>query len=165
MAEKVTIMKLNVVDLQCHKCYTKVKKVLCKFPQIRDQTYDEKKNVVMVGDRLQSGCVASHVMKVVKVGHVFKVMVGDHPHCQRSFLNRHLDALPPAYPVPIGVCCESCSEGREGGPCFQGYGRSPPCYEGHYGRPVYDSYGGTRPCHVSRCDYLSEENPSGCTIM
>ncbi|KAK9942696.1 hypothetical protein M0R45_008347 [Rubus argutus] len=41
--KKVTIMVLKV-DLQCEKCYRKVKKVLCKFPQIRDQTYDEKNN-------------------------------------------------------------------------------------------------------------------------
>ncbi|KAK9950571.1 hypothetical protein M0R45_006056 [Rubus argutus] len=36
------------VDLQCEKCYRKVKKALCKFPQIRDQTYDEKNNQVMI---------------------------------------------------------------------------------------------------------------------
>ncbi|KAH0969910.1 hypothetical protein GBA52_022066 [Prunus armeniaca] len=49
MAEKemVTTMVLKV-DLQCHKCYKKVKKVLCKFPQIQDQTYDEKQNQVVI---------------------------------------------------------------------------------------------------------------------
>ncbi|ONI09716.1 hypothetical protein PRUPE_4G004900 [Prunus persica] len=45
--EKETIMVLKV-DLQCHKCYKKVKKVLCKFPQIRDQIYDEKQNQVVI---------------------------------------------------------------------------------------------------------------------
>ncbi|XP_062001310.1 protein PYRICULARIA ORYZAE RESISTANCE 21-like [Rosa rugosa] len=45
--KKVTIMILKV-DLQCEKCYRKVKKVLCKFPQIRDQTYDEKNNLVII---------------------------------------------------------------------------------------------------------------------
>ncbi|KAJ7967831.1 pollen-specific leucine-rich repeat extensin-like protein 1 isoform X1 [Quillaja saponaria] len=40
-------MRLNV-DLQCEKCYKKVKKVLCKFPQIRDQMYDEKNNQVII---------------------------------------------------------------------------------------------------------------------
>ncbi|KAM1009034.1 hypothetical protein ACFX2A_005513 [Malus domestica] len=45
--EKVTIMVLKV-DLQCHKCYKKIKKVLCKFPQIRDQIYDEKQNQVVI---------------------------------------------------------------------------------------------------------------------
>ncbi|GMI72660.1 HEAVY METAL ASSOCIATED PROTEIN 35 [Hibiscus trionum] len=47
MAEKVTIMVLKV-DLQCRKCYKKVKKVLCKFPQIRDQVYDNKANTVTI---------------------------------------------------------------------------------------------------------------------
>ncbi|KAK7303415.1 hypothetical protein RJT34_14321 [Clitoria ternatea] len=47
MAEKVTIMKLKV-DLECEKCYKKVKKLLAKFPQIRDQKYDEKESIVMI---------------------------------------------------------------------------------------------------------------------
>ncbi|GKV47650.1 hypothetical protein SLEP1_g54530 [Rubroshorea leprosula] len=45
--EKVTTMVLNV-DLQCSKCYKRVKKLLCKFPEIRDQTYDEKANKVTI---------------------------------------------------------------------------------------------------------------------
>lgn len=36
------------VDLQCCSCYKKVKKILCKFPQIRDQIYDEKGNTVTI---------------------------------------------------------------------------------------------------------------------
>ncbi|WVZ10169.1 hypothetical protein V8G54_014699 [Vigna mungo] len=40
-------MRLKV-DLQCHKCYKKVKKILCKFPQIRDQVYDEKHDIVTI---------------------------------------------------------------------------------------------------------------------
>ncbi|XP_061344373.1 pollen-specific leucine-rich repeat extensin-like protein 1 [Gastrolobium bilobum] len=47
MAEKVTIMKLKV-DLECEKCTKKVKKVLCKIPQIRDQKFDEKQNIVTI---------------------------------------------------------------------------------------------------------------------
>ncbi|KAK1553598.1 hypothetical protein Q3G72_000949 [Acer saccharum] len=50
MAEKtnkVTIMLLKV-DLECYKCYKKVKRILCKFPQIQDQVYDEKNNTVMI---------------------------------------------------------------------------------------------------------------------
>ncbi|XP_062088108.1 protein PYRICULARIA ORYZAE RESISTANCE 21-like isoform X2 [Humulus lupulus] len=44
---EVTIMVLKV-DLKCHRCYKKIKKVLCKFPQIKDQVYDEKKNTVTI---------------------------------------------------------------------------------------------------------------------
>nr|XP_027087894.1 protein PYRICULARIA ORYZAE RESISTANCE 21-like isoform X1 [Coffea arabica] len=40
-------MRLKV-DLQCPCCYKKVKKILCKFPQIRDQVYDEKQNLVTI---------------------------------------------------------------------------------------------------------------------
>ncbi|XP_073055949.1 uncharacterized protein [Primulina eburnea] len=36
------------VDLQCSSCYKKIKKILCKFPQIRNQVYDEKRNTVTV---------------------------------------------------------------------------------------------------------------------
>ncbi|KAL7142875.1 hypothetical protein ABFS83_08G154000 [Erythranthe nasuta] len=46
-AEKVTPMVLKV-DLQCPCCYKKIKKTLCKFPQIRDQVYDEKANTVTI---------------------------------------------------------------------------------------------------------------------
>ncbi|KAL4359916.1 hypothetical protein AHAS_Ahas08G0125200 [Arachis hypogaea] len=41
----VTVMKLKV-DLECHKCYKKVKKVLAK--EIRDEKFDEKQNVVTI---------------------------------------------------------------------------------------------------------------------
>ncbi|XP_059307092.1 protein PYRICULARIA ORYZAE RESISTANCE 21-like isoform X1 [Lycium ferocissimum] len=47
--EKTTIMVLKLkVDLQCSSSYKKVKKILCKFPQIRDQVYDEKANTVTI---------------------------------------------------------------------------------------------------------------------
>ncbi|XP_059309473.1 heavy metal-associated isoprenylated plant protein 6-like [Lycium ferocissimum] len=45
--EETTTMVLEV-DLQCCSCYKKVKKILCKFPQIRDQLYDEKANTVTI---------------------------------------------------------------------------------------------------------------------
>ncbi|KAG6387517.1 hypothetical protein SASPL_152709 [Salvia splendens] len=45
--EKVTLMVLQA-DLQCPCCYKKIRKTLCKFPQIRDQVYDEKKNEVKI---------------------------------------------------------------------------------------------------------------------
>ncbi|XP_071709207.1 uncharacterized protein [Rutidosis leptorrhynchoides] len=45
--EKVTEMVLNV-DLKCSHCYKKVKKVICKIPQIRDQVFDVEKNKVKI---------------------------------------------------------------------------------------------------------------------
>ncbi|KAI4294892.1 hypothetical protein MLD38_040829 [Melastoma candidum] len=44
---KVTKMVIKV-DLQCCKCYKKIKRVLCRYPQIRDQIYDEKNNRVFI---------------------------------------------------------------------------------------------------------------------
>ena len=40
-------MKLGV-DLECDRCYKKIKKLLCKFPEIRDQVFFEKENTVMI---------------------------------------------------------------------------------------------------------------------
>ncbi|KAD7117429.1 hypothetical protein E3N88_04697 [Mikania micrantha] len=45
--EKVTEMILNV-DLKCSGCYKKVKKVICKIPQITDQVFDVDKNKVKI---------------------------------------------------------------------------------------------------------------------
>ncbi|KAA8547269.1 hypothetical protein F0562_003867 [Nyssa sinensis] len=45
--QKVTKMVLEV-DLQCPRCYKKIKKILCKFPQIRDQAFDVKQNTVTI---------------------------------------------------------------------------------------------------------------------
>ncbi|XP_019184005.1 PREDICTED: protein PYRICULARIA ORYZAE RESISTANCE 21-like isoform X2 [Ipomoea nil] len=45
--EKTTVMFLSV-DLKCSSCYKKVKKVICKIPQIRDQIYNEEENKVRI---------------------------------------------------------------------------------------------------------------------
>ncbi|KAL6957861.1 hypothetical protein U1Q18_046398 [Sarracenia purpurea var. burkii] len=37
-----------MIDLQCPCCYKKVKKLLCKFPEIRNQIYDEKQDTVTI---------------------------------------------------------------------------------------------------------------------
>uniref|UniRef100_A0A2N9G4Z1 HMA domain-containing protein n=1 Tax=Fagus sylvatica TaxID=28930 RepID=A0A2N9G4Z1_FAGSY len=41
-------MMVLKVDLQCYRCYKKVKKVLCRIPQIQDQVYNEKENLVVI---------------------------------------------------------------------------------------------------------------------
>ena len=74
----------------------------------------------------------------------------------------------PLGPVPVGFCCTDCYGGRGGGPCYEQPVRY---YDGYCGRPVYDSWGGGggggyRGYSGSRCsEYLSEENPQGCSIM
>ncbi|XP_060184542.1 protein PYRICULARIA ORYZAE RESISTANCE 21-like isoform X2 [Lycium barbarum] len=143
--EKTTIMVLKV-DLQCSSCYKKVKKILCKFPQIRDQLYDEKANTVTITvvccnpekirDKLYSkGC---GVIKCIKIKKPKPPPVDPPPQ------------PPPSTPQPVmvvpGYCC--C--------CGQCYGR---CL-------CYHSYGCGRGCRVSRCDwYFIEENTTVCSIM
>jgi len=36
------------VDLHCSTCYKKIKKLLCRSPQVRDQIFDEKQNQVTI---------------------------------------------------------------------------------------------------------------------
>ncbi|KAA8537274.1 hypothetical protein F0562_027039 [Nyssa sinensis] len=166
MAEKVTIMVLKV-DLQCARCYKKIKKILCEFPQIGDQVYDDKQNTVTI--TVQS-CNPEKIRDKLccKGGKIIKCIEIKKP-----------SPTPPPEPLPIpvavavavqiGVCCGACYEGRRGGPCCEGYGRLPPCSCGcGTGRsapsPCNDGYY-RRPCY-SHCDfYFTEENPSGCAIM
>ncbi|GLT80227.1 hypothetical protein SLA2020_516790 [Shorea laevis] len=215
MAEKkVTTMVLDV-DLQCPKCYKKVKKILCKFPQIQDQVYDEKANKVIIKvvccspekirDKLcckGGGCIkrieikeppkpkppapAPEPPKPAPAPEPPKPAPAPEPPkpppppeapkpppppvppkpppptppCVPVCL-----PLPPCLPPP-GFCCTECYHGEPGGPCFRG---GPIPYDGYCGRPVYESWGGggwyRSGCYVSRCDYFSEENPQGCSIM
>ncbi|XP_077209946.1 uncharacterized protein LOC143845470 [Tasmannia lanceolata] len=47
MAEKVSTLILDV-DLDCHRCCKKIKKILSKFCDIRSQTFDRKQNKVTI---------------------------------------------------------------------------------------------------------------------
>ncbi|CAI9769285.1 unnamed protein product [Fraxinus pennsylvanica] len=63
--------------------------------------------------------------------------------------------LPPVHPV--NPCC---------GPCYHGYGFPPqPCCDGNYACGRGYVYGRPPCCVARRCDYFSEENATGCTIM
>ncbi|KAB1209448.1 hypothetical protein CJ030_MR6G023779 [Morella rubra] len=182
--QKVTTIMVLKVDLQCCRCYKKVKKVLCKFPQIQDQVYDEKNNTVTIKvvccspDKIKVKicCKGGDSIKGIEIKPPPKPVKKIEPEKQEKKESEKpkqpppppavVPVCPPPRGIPIGACCRECSEGYGGGPCFQGYGcRPPPCYEAYW-RPVYDSYGGGyRHCYVSPCYYISEENPAGCTIM
>ncbi|KAK9079105.1 hypothetical protein SSX86_000775 [Deinandra increscens subsp. villosa] len=265
--EKVTVMILYV-DLKCPCCYKKVRKLLCKYPQIRDQVFDEEKNKVMItvvccdperfrdklcckgGKAIQSieipeppppkkdpGPPKPQPEPVKKVPEP-KPKPQPQPQPQPEPVKMpdpkpqpvpvpvpvkmpEPKPLPPPEPVkmpepkpqpqpqpvpvkmpdpkpqpqpqpqpepvrmpepmpmepfcaPVNVCCQECYEGRDGGPCHYGYGYGPPPGPSPwYGPPPgpgpcydYGYYAGNRaPCYVSRCDYFSEENPQGCSIM
>jgi hypothetical protein len=70
MADKVTVMVIKV-DLQCSTCYRKIKKLLCKSPEVRDQLFDEKQNQVTISvvsccpDRIRAK-LKSKAGKVIK---------------------------------------------------------------------------------------------------
>ncbi|KAI6700223.1 hypothetical protein NL676_014547 [Syzygium grande] len=178
MAEKVTRMWIKV-DLQCPRCYKKIKKILCKFPQIRDQIYDEKKNTVEITVvccspekiRQKIICEGGKIVKKVETKHVRfkeppKKKLRSHlrlQQCQYSPRNpcstkastAGARAAPPKAPKPMA-----------GYPPVPMYPMRRPvmCYDG-CGRPADECPGGNRGYYVSQCDYFSEENATACTVM
>ncbi|XP_011004528.1 PREDICTED: uncharacterized protein LOC105110999 [Populus euphratica] len=48
MAEKKVTEMVIKVDLECEKSHKKIKKVLCRFPQNQNQTYDKKAGTVTI---------------------------------------------------------------------------------------------------------------------
>ncbi|KAI4311866.1 hypothetical protein MLD38_036730 [Melastoma candidum] len=186
---KVTRMEMKV-DLQCSKCYKKIKRVLCRYPQIRDQIYDKENNKVFITVVCCSPeCIKE---KIIRRGgntvESIKIMpdkpkepVKPPANSQASNLSTRTpgpsknvpnvpwNPLPPPPPPPgpvpmyhpIGVCCCCCC--YEGGLCHHGWGLM--CSDG-CGQPAYECQGGNRGYTVSSCcEYLSEENPWGCRIM
>ncbi|GAB4826466.1 hypothetical protein Ancab_033361 [Ancistrocladus abbreviatus] len=174
MAGKVTTMVLKV-DLKCEKCYKKVKKVLCKFPEIQDQVYDEKKDTVTI--KVQS-CNPEKIRDELycKGGEAIKCIEIIKPVEKPPTEDKKKDKVeqkdkkdpppiilgyPPSY--PDGWCCWPCYMGIPGGRCCQGYGRLPPpppppppcydcyCYGGHWNRGC-----------CSRCD---GSHSAACVIM
>ncbi|KAK3432243.1 hypothetical protein EUGRSUZ_E03863 [Eucalyptus grandis] len=184
MAEKVTKMEIKV-DLQCWRCYKKIKKILCKFPQIRDQKYNEKQNTVSITVvccspekiRQMIICKGGETVLGVEI-QLDKPKEPEKKQPSENKPDQKLSKAPipvvdsqrvPAYPmVPVypmvGVCC--CPPGYGGyggGPCYCGRRRPVMCGDG-CGRPASVCRGG-RGYYVSPCDYFSEENATGCTVM
>ncbi|KAK0601347.1 hypothetical protein LWI29_023387 [Acer saccharum] len=182
--KKVREMFLKV-DLECYKCYKKVKRILCKFPQIQDQVYNEKNNTVKIKvvccspENIRDeicykgrGTIKSIEMKKVTFDLQKQTAPAPAPELEPEPAQAPAPApkqapapaLALAYspgPVPIGFYCTECSERRGGGPVRY-------C-DGYCGRPVYDSWGGggNRPYYGSHYSeyYFNEDNSQGCTIM
>ncbi|XP_044462241.1 late cornified envelope protein 4A-like isoform X1 [Mangifera indica] len=148
MGEKKVVTMVLKVDLQCEKCYRKVKKVLCSFPQIQDQVYDEKQNTVTI----KVVCCSPEKIKQKLCCKGIKFYCPPPPP----------RTPPPPPPPPPPVCCGKCQTPP---PVCCGKCQPPPpvccgkcyleivccsvcyhepliCYGGYYGRPVYDSWGG-----------------------
>ncbi|XP_030969495.1 protein PYRICULARIA ORYZAE RESISTANCE 21-like [Quercus lobata] len=147
MAEekKTTIMWIKV-DLQCHRCRKKIKKVLCKIPQIQDQLYDEKGNYVII----KVVCCSPEKVKqkiICKGGVTIKSIEIKEPEKKtepppkkenpQGVPAEHVKKPPETGktrqkkdPEPVFVpvrptCCTECSEGHGGGPCLYGPGTRP----------------------------------------
>ncbi|KAF8030514.1 hypothetical protein BT93_E2833 [Corymbia citriodora subsp. variegata] len=141
MAEKATKMSIKV-DLQCSCCYKKIKEILCKFPQIQDQIYEEKQNKVLI---TVVCCSPEKIkQKIICEG-------GETVESIEILLENPLVCRPPAlvYPVvpvyPMVWVC-SCPQGYGrygGGPCYCGRRRPVMCYDG-CGRPAVECKGGSR---------------------
>ncbi|KAL5555869.1 hypothetical protein UlMin_038105 [Ulmus minor] len=171
--QKVTIMVLKV-DLQCCRCYKKIKKVLCKFPQIRDQVYDEKTNTIVIKvvccspEKIKQKiiCKAGDTLKSIEIKKQEKLnkdSKDDKGSPKQEKLNEDSKDSKPCSPKQgSATCCSDCYHGNPGGPCYRGYGWPPPlCYHyyGYCGRPVYDSYGGGTYCTCTN------EYHGACSIM
>ncbi|KAH1065903.1 hypothetical protein J1N35_030890 [Gossypium stocksii] len=179
------------VDLRCRRCYLKVKKVLCKFPQIRDQTFNEKANTVTISvvccnpekvrDKLH--CKGGFSIESIEIKPPPKSpargasSLSKPPESPATLLPKPPATLlpkPPETPVssPLtagtwaGFCCNPCYHGKRGGPCYFGGPPPPPCYW-TYGRLVYDRWGGGsyKYCYSRHVDCFIEQNPQACSIL
>ncbi|KAK1399019.1 Chitin-binding lectin 1-like [Heracleum sosnowskyi] len=157
-------MVLNTVSLECSSCLKKVKKVLCKFPKIRDQVYDVKNSKVTIKvlccnpEKIRDK-ICSKAGKVVKSIQIVddtekpkapeKPKEAEKPKVPEKPKEAEEPKVPEApgpvqgYPsmpmYPNGACYGPCCQGYGGGPGYQGYGQPVPpppgpCY--HHGQPV-----------------------------
>ncbi|KAI7725883.1 hypothetical protein M8C21_007899 [Ambrosia artemisiifolia] len=180
--EKVTKMVVDV-DLKCTDCYKKVKKVMSKIPQIRDQEYDVEKNKVKItvvccspekirdkicykgGNSIQKVDIVPDKLKETaakpKSKESEKPKADDKPKGEDK-----LKADDKPDPPPKQEVARMMFE-----PPVQGYPQMyPPTYavvgygyEGHLGplpgaQPQSSGY-------YAYNDYFSEENPQGCSVM
>ncbi|KAJ9689969.1 hypothetical protein PVL29_012571 [Vitis rotundifolia] len=166
-------MKLKV-NLGCKRCYKKIKKLLCKFPEIRDQTFIEKENTVIITVVCCSPCKIRDKL-ICKGGKTIESIECIEPETQKPTEDKkkengqrkknpgpQVSTPVPGYPPFIyltGVCCKSCYGGCGGCPCHHGYGipHQPSSYGWASGCRCDRSYG-------CRCEFVIEENPT-CTIL
>ncbi|KAJ6912350.1 protein PYRICULARIA ORYZAE RESISTANCE 21-like [Populus alba x Populus x berolinensis] len=170
MAEKKVTTMVIKFDLECEKCHKKIKKVLCRIPQIQNQIYDKKAGTVTI----TVVCCSPEKIKekiIYKGGEAVKSIEIKVPEKPKPAPEKKQPDKPPktvdgdgkpkalivepskpnepeklkvvnVEPVHPRTCCAECYRGISGGPCYHDYGRpAPPCYEA-YGRPVYDSWFG-----------------------
>uniref|UniRef100_A0A2P2M824 Uncharacterized protein LOC105111002 n=1 Tax=Rhizophora mucronata TaxID=61149 RepID=A0A2P2M824_RHIMU len=177
MAENVTTMVIKV-DLRCEKCRKKIKKVLCKIPQIKNQIYDEKSNTVTI--TVGCGCPEKVKEKIrCKAGDIILGIEIKAPEKPKKAKKEEEKKKPPkdntqATDSNNGDDKQPDKKEKrtthnpqwlvnpqpmpwEWGPRYWG-----PCMP-----PPWNGSGGCSGIYVSRCsDYVCEENPTApCRIM
>ncbi|XP_031098217.1 heavy metal-associated isoprenylated plant protein 6 [Ipomoea triloba] len=179
-AEKTTLMILNV-DLQCSSCYKKVKKVICKFPQIKDRKFDEKANKVFITVVCCSPEKIRDKLCYKGCGVIKSIEIVPPPNVEKSKPTRNKSKEPVKLETPKPKIQESepaaqppyrfCSEGIPGGPPPPPPPPQP-CYEPFFGCRCgqYRCYYGCRcVCYYGcRCgcnNYYCDLDNSSCSIM
>lgn len=145
------------VDLKCSDCYKKVKKILCKIPEIRDQEYEVDKNKVKISvvccspekirDKLcyKGGSSIQKIEVVVEKPKDSKPSDKDKPKDAGKPKAAKGDAPPPAKKSePKSEVAKMVVEPVQGYPQMYpptypviGYGHE--CYGGGYGAPPQPS--------------------------
>ncbi|ESQ30369.1 hypothetical protein EUTSA_v10011834mg [Eutrema salsugineum] len=163
MAQKVLMMKLKV-DLDCPKCYKKVKKALHKFPQITDELFDEKSNTVIIKVVCYNPEKLMNKLCYKADGSIKSIVILEPPkppqvQAQPLQKPKEPEKIPAPAPAPAPVLLVPTSQPV---PMWQPY-HCGPYYEAQqfecYGRPIYDSWGGGRQC----CHEVA--NQQSCSIM
>ncbi|KFK35881.1 hypothetical protein AALP_AA4G048900 [Arabis alpina] len=175
MAEKVTMMKLKV-DLDCSKCYKKVKKALRKFPQIRDQLFDEKTNTIIIKVVCYDPERLMNKLCYKGDGSIKSIVILEPPkppqvQAQPSQKPKEPEKAPTPTPVQVQLQAPAPAPAPapQMMPMSQAY-HCGPYYEAqqyqYYGRPIYDSWGGSLiggPIHTQCCHEAT--NQQSCSIM
>ncbi|CAI8612236.1 unnamed protein product [Vicia faba] len=193
MEQKVVIMKLKV-DLHCRKCCKKVKKVLCKYSQIRDQLYDEKNGIVTIRVVCCSPEKVRDNICCQGGGTIKSIEIVQPPKPKEQEKKPEAEVKPKAQPGPPLDTQKQPKPAPAAAPAptaaapavifpqttpmsilsypspvvpygyFYGPGQGGPAEV--YGRPIYDSYGWSGPCYAGHHhhEYMHEEEAPGCTI-
>ncbi|CAN8321394.1 unnamed protein product [Cochlearia groenlandica] len=175
MAEKVTMMMLKV-DLDCPKCYKKVKKALRKFPQIKDELFDEKSNTIIIKVVCYDPEKLMNKLCYKGDGSIKSIVILEPPkppQAQQSQKPKEPVPVPLPVPLPVPVPVPAPAPAPalalaptpQMVPMSQAY-HCGPYYEaqqyGHYGRPIYDSWGGGPHSH---CCHEGTNQQQSCSIM
>ncbi|CAA7048458.1 unnamed protein product [Microthlaspi erraticum] len=167
MAEKVTMMMLKV-DLNCSKCYKKVKKALRKFPQeIRDELFDEKSNTIIIKVVCYDPERFMNKLCSKGDGSIKSIVILEPPkppqvQAQASQKPKEPEKPPAPAPAPARPPAPTpqmmpMSHAYHCGPYYEAQQFS------YYGRPIYDSWGGGPHPHSHYCHEVS--NQQSCSIM